>query len=227
MRRRSSTGSAWVTSLPSRKMRPDVGSMSRLTILSVVVLPQPDGPTSTQISPSRDVERELAAPRPEPFGYCLLTRRDGSSASDVIRGRDRRDAYSRYAPRTSIGPLVVLAEDIGSRSGSTGRGSRTTPTRSASGSSSTSSSRCSRCCFGLADRAAARVAELRYRRLVRPGARDHRGAVHDPVARAVRAAACRSPGSVAHDRADPARRCTRCSSSCGTPSPASTACPPT
>ena len=31
---------------------PDVGSISRFTILSVVVLPHPDGPSSTQISPS-------------------------------------------------------------------------------------------------------------------------------------------------------------------------------
>ena len=33
-------------------MRPDVGSMSRLIIRSVVDLPQPDGPMSTAISPS-------------------------------------------------------------------------------------------------------------------------------------------------------------------------------
>ncbi len=31
---------------------PDVGSTSRLIIFSVVVLPQPDGPTSATISPS-------------------------------------------------------------------------------------------------------------------------------------------------------------------------------
>ena len=41
MPRRSSTGSAWVTSVPSSQMRPVVGSMSRLIILSVVDLPQP------------------------------------------------------------------------------------------------------------------------------------------------------------------------------------------
>ena len=34
------------------RSRPPVGSMSRLIILSVVVLPQPDGPTSTTISPA-------------------------------------------------------------------------------------------------------------------------------------------------------------------------------
>src|SRR4051812_13890759 len=34
------------------KILPEVGSTSRLTIFSVVVLPQPDGPSNTQISPS-------------------------------------------------------------------------------------------------------------------------------------------------------------------------------
>ena len=40
-------------------MRPLVGSIRRLIILMVVVLPQPDGPTSTQISPSGDLEGEV------------------------------------------------------------------------------------------------------------------------------------------------------------------------
>ncbi len=51
MRRRSSSGELWVTSSPSSRMTPLVGSMMRLTIFIVVVLPQPDGPTSTTISP--------------------------------------------------------------------------------------------------------------------------------------------------------------------------------
>ena len=42
---------------------PAVGSMSRLTILSDVVLPQPDGPTRTQILPAGIVsDRSLTAP---------------------------------------------------------------------------------------------------------------------------------------------------------------------
>ena len=40
-------------------MRPDVGSMSRLIIRSVVDLPHPDGPMSTAISPSRDLEAQV------------------------------------------------------------------------------------------------------------------------------------------------------------------------
>ena len=39
-------------SSPSTRMRPEVGSMSRFTIIIVVVLPQPDGPTSVTSSPS-------------------------------------------------------------------------------------------------------------------------------------------------------------------------------
>ena len=41
-----------VTSWPSMKIRPVVGSISRLIIFSVVDLPQPDGPTSTTSSPA-------------------------------------------------------------------------------------------------------------------------------------------------------------------------------
>ncbi len=40
------------TSSPPMVMRPLVGSISRLTIFMLVVLPQPDGPTRTQISPA-------------------------------------------------------------------------------------------------------------------------------------------------------------------------------
>ena len=50
--RRSSTGSTRLVSRPSTRMRPDVGSISRLIMRMVVVLPQPEGPTSTMVSPS-------------------------------------------------------------------------------------------------------------------------------------------------------------------------------
>lgn len=41
-----------MTSSPLIRMRPDVGSISRLIIRSVVVFPQPDGPIRTTIDPS-------------------------------------------------------------------------------------------------------------------------------------------------------------------------------
>jgi hypothetical protein len=41
-----------MTSLPSTKIVPEDGSSKRLIIFIVVVLPHPDGPTSTAVSPS-------------------------------------------------------------------------------------------------------------------------------------------------------------------------------
>lgn len=52
MVRRSSFGSMDSASLPPIVIRPDVGSMRRLIIRIVVVLPQPDGPTNTTTSPA-------------------------------------------------------------------------------------------------------------------------------------------------------------------------------
>ena len=60
MRRRSSTAGRLATSSPPIVMRPLVGSISRLTIFMLVVLPQPDGPTRTQISPAGTVSVRLS-----------------------------------------------------------------------------------------------------------------------------------------------------------------------
>ena len=50
---------ARLTLLPSIRMSPLVRSIIRLTIRMAVVLPQPDGPTSTQTSPAGTVERQV------------------------------------------------------------------------------------------------------------------------------------------------------------------------
>lgn len=50
--RRSFTGSMSVTSSSLILIRPDVGSISRLIIFSVVDFPQPDGPTRITVSPA-------------------------------------------------------------------------------------------------------------------------------------------------------------------------------
>jgi hypothetical protein len=52
MPRRNATGSICRTSRPLTAMRPSLGSISRLIIFSVVVLPQPDPPSSTSNRPS-------------------------------------------------------------------------------------------------------------------------------------------------------------------------------
>ena len=54
-------------SRPATTMRPLVRSMRRLIIRSVVVLPQPEGPTSTQISPS-PTSSERSSTAMVPFG---------------------------------------------------------------------------------------------------------------------------------------------------------------
>ena len=48
----------WLTSSPPIRISPDVGSSSPAIILSVVVLPQPDGPSSMKNSPSSTVKVE-------------------------------------------------------------------------------------------------------------------------------------------------------------------------
>src|SRR4051794_38717822 len=52
MRRRRWTSLSLVTSSPPISMVPEVGSIIRLIIRIVVVLPHPDGPTNTTISPA-------------------------------------------------------------------------------------------------------------------------------------------------------------------------------
>ena len=52
MPRRSSVGSSVRTLRPSMRTSPDVSSTSRLTSFIAVVLPPPEGPTSTQICPA-------------------------------------------------------------------------------------------------------------------------------------------------------------------------------
>src|SRR6516162_2748450 len=102
-------------------MRPLVGSISRLIILSVVVLPQPEGPTSTHTSPaatSSDSSDTAGGALP----YRLLT------ASSRIIGCPAPDAngchssgrvmHSRY-----FGRRVVRSERALGRT--PGRGHRT------------------------------------------------------------------------------------------------------
>src|SRR5262249_22494539 len=52
-------------------MRPDVGSIRRLTIFKVVVLPHPDGPTRTHTWPA-GMASESARTASWPLAYCLL-----------------------------------------------------------------------------------------------------------------------------------------------------------
>src|SRR5690606_14646931 len=95
MRRRSRTGSVRVTSSPSSRIRPEVGSTSRLIIRSVVDLPQPDGPTSASTSCSRTA-RLSPATATVPSGYALRT----ASSPTTVRSAMRR-TYTAPPTRTA------------------------------------------------------------------------------------------------------------------------------
>src|ERR671918_504870 len=66
MLRLNFTGSCFMTSVPSTVIDPEVGSTKRLIIFIVVVLPHPEGPTSTTVSPSpTSMDRSETAGGPE------------------------------------------------------------------------------------------------------------------------------------------------------------------
>src|SRR5581483_5669312 len=88
MRRRSLVGGMREIGWPSIRISPLLGSISRLIIFSVVVFPQPLGPTRTQISPGgTSSDRSLTAPTwlpdRERSAKCLLTRRSSTVAPPV------------------------------------------------------------------------------------------------------------------------------------------------
>ena len=72
-----------MTSCPSIVIRPPVGSIRRFTIFMDVVLPQPDGPTRTQISPAGIVSvRSVTADDSAP-GYCFVTCSKATTAPEA------------------------------------------------------------------------------------------------------------------------------------------------
>src|SRR5512132_3817521 len=92
-------------------MRPLVGSMSRLTIFKVVVFPQPDGPTRTEISPS-GTSRVRSVTAWVPSGKRLETE------SRRIMGRT--PGGSPKATPRSPAPVTILCgltEDLGHPAG--------------------------------------------------------------------------------------------------------------
>src|SRR5215210_8577433 len=105
MPRRSSVVSRVAASTRSRRIRPDVGSISRLTILSDVVLPQPEGPTSTQIFPAGiSSERSFTAPGAPALdaraSYDFVT---WSNSTEAARGVGAADIGQRGSSRLPEG----------------------------------------------------------------------------------------------------------------------------
>src|SRR3712207_4095283 len=108
MRRRSRSASTRVTSSPPSRMRPVVGSMIRLTIFIVVVLPQPDGPTSTDSSPAAKVRSSWATPT-APSGETLLTPSSRIPGEQPVAGSARRSGEAAAVAATAWPPWVRAA----------------------------------------------------------------------------------------------------------------------
>ncbi len=100
--RRSNAGSWPVTSLPSIRIVPDVGSIIRLIIRSDVVLPQPEGPTSTVMAPVGMVMERLPTAT-VPSGYLLVTSSNSITAVLLLGSR----------AATVCGLPRVLERDLG------------------------------------------------------------------------------------------------------------------
>ena len=69
-----------VTSSPSSRMRPPVGSSSPAIILSVVVLPQPDGPSMTKNSPSATTKLKSWTATNDPKSFFRFSTRISAMA---------------------------------------------------------------------------------------------------------------------------------------------------
>ena len=105
--------------MPRTSRRPPVGSMSRLIIFSVVVLPQPDGPTSTVSWPSGMVRlSEPTAGRDEP-GKVLETSSSRMAVAALVAHRmkyhqtDRKTATTATTTDADHDPLVDRAVGVG------------------------------------------------------------------------------------------------------------------
>src|SRR5215210_1622099 len=84
MSRRSSAALRSLTLLPSTRMSPSVMSIMRLTIRIAVVLPQPEGPTSTQISPAGTSSERLWIAGSDWPAYRFVTPRYSTDAAEVV-----------------------------------------------------------------------------------------------------------------------------------------------
>src|SRR5690606_1688999 len=85
-------GRRCVTSLPPIVIEPAVGSSKPATILSTVVLPQPDGPRNDTNSPGCTERLKSRTTRTEPKSFCRsLSSRNAMSVSCVGESGESRD----------------------------------------------------------------------------------------------------------------------------------------
>ena len=121
-RRCASTAAASVTSLPPRRTRPAVGAMKPAIMRSVVVLPQPLGPSSTTNSPSRTSSETSCTATVAP--KCLVRRFDleprhglhdprqlDEAVGDDHRRADQQDLQHRHRRDRRIDAVFEVLQD--------------------------------------------------------------------------------------------------------------------
>src|SRR5204863_5508811 len=86
-----------VTSSPPSRMRPDVGNSRPAIIRSVVVLPQPDGPSRQKKSPSGMVKVDSRTAAKSPNALCSLS----TWISAIALLRELGDDGEEHRPRES------------------------------------------------------------------------------------------------------------------------------
>src|SRR5262245_17463018 len=91
MDRRSASGRCLCTSCPRTSTWPEVGSSSRLIRRSVVVLPQPLGPSKATIFPGATSRLTLSTAAMWPAN-TLLTSRNSTAAPDIVFSREQNVA---------------------------------------------------------------------------------------------------------------------------------------
>ena len=101
-----------MTSLPSTSIVPELGSIRRLIIRMVVVLPHPDGPTRMTVSPSPTSSEKLSTAAVAAPGKRLVTFRSEIIAVDdmpSLLGSDSSILLGRFGIRSSgaFGSAVV------------------------------------------------------------------------------------------------------------------------
>src|SRR5580693_7046885 len=87
----------WVTSSPASRMRPEDGSSSPAIMRSVVVLPQPDGPSRQKNSPSSTMKVESCTATKPPKDLCRFSTRIAATAPALVR--ELGDDHEHHRPR--------------------------------------------------------------------------------------------------------------------------------
>src|SRR5438067_13903351 len=99
----------YVTSSPSSSILPDDGSSRPAIIRSVVVLPQPEGPSRTKNSPSAMVNDDARTAVKSPKRFCRSSSR--ISATALLRKMTRDEEGRRAAHDDGHGPGVELEHE--------------------------------------------------------------------------------------------------------------------